>query len=292
VSFIGYAGLSRPGFAAHFTPCVEVGWRLAAAHWNHGYATEAARAALRFGFEQASLAEIVSFTVPANTRSLRVMEKLGMRRDASGDFDHPLLPDGHPLRRHVLHRIGRPSAMVRAPAVEIVAAGDAGATRVVRELCLEYERALRVDLGFQGFAEELATLPGAYAPPRGRLLLALAGAEPVGCVALRPVASEVAEMKRLYVRPVARGLGLGRRLAVAIIDAARAAGHRSILLDTMASMTEAIALYRSLGFVEIPAWRPSPLPGPMYFGLALDRVQRSPGDTAILRRGEAASDGA
>ena len=101
---IGLAGLSRVPFEAHFTPCVEIGWRLAAAHWNRGLATEAARECLRYGFEVLLLPEIVAFTVPANQRSRRVMEKLGMTRNAADDFDHPRLPEGHPLRRHVLYR--------------------------------------------------------------------------------------------------------------------------------------------------------------------------------------------
>jgi RimJ/RimL family protein N-acetyltransferase len=104
-SFIGYVGLSVPRFTAAFTPCVEVGWRLARAHWGRGYATEAARASLTFGFEQVGLEEIVSFTVPANVRSIAVMERLGMRHDPADDFDHPSLPAGHPLRRHVLYRL-------------------------------------------------------------------------------------------------------------------------------------------------------------------------------------------
>jgi RimJ/RimL family protein N-acetyltransferase len=103
--FIGYIGLSVPSFHAHFTPCVEIGWRLARAYWGNGYATEGARAALRFGFEQLGLREIVSFTVPANARSRRVMERLAMRYSPSDDFDHPRLPEGHPLRRHVLYRL-------------------------------------------------------------------------------------------------------------------------------------------------------------------------------------------
>jgi ribosomal-protein-alanine N-acetyltransferase len=107
--FAGYVGLSVPRFEARFTPCVEIGWRLAFAHWRGGYATEGARAALAFGFEQAGLDEIVSFTVPANARSRRVMEKLGMSRDPAEDFDHPALPVGHALRRHVLYRIARES---------------------------------------------------------------------------------------------------------------------------------------------------------------------------------------
>jgi ribosomal-protein-alanine N-acetyltransferase len=104
--FIGFAGMYRPSFEAPFTPAVEVGWRLAHEAWGHGYATEAGATALRFGFEQMRFDEIVSFTVPTNARSRRVMERLGMHRDPAGDFDHPRIPPGHPLRRHVLYRLG------------------------------------------------------------------------------------------------------------------------------------------------------------------------------------------
>ena len=103
--FIGYVGLAVPRFEAHFTPCVEVGWRLARAYWGRGYATEGARAALDIGFRQYGLDEIVSFTVPANRRSRAVMERLGMTHDPADDFDHPNLPEGHRLRRHVLYRL-------------------------------------------------------------------------------------------------------------------------------------------------------------------------------------------
>lgn len=105
--FLGFTGLSRPSFEAHFTPAVEVGWRLARHGWGHGFATEAARAALAFGFEVVGLDEIVAFTVPANVRSRAVMERIGMRHDSADDFDHPKLPVGHPLRRHVLYRLAR-----------------------------------------------------------------------------------------------------------------------------------------------------------------------------------------
>jgi RimJ/RimL family protein N-acetyltransferase len=104
----GFAGLSVPAFEAPFMPAVEIGWRLARAHWGHGYATEAALAAVAFGFDEARLDEIVSFTVPANVRSRRVMERLGMTHDPADDFDHPALPVPHPLRRHVLYRLRRP----------------------------------------------------------------------------------------------------------------------------------------------------------------------------------------
>lgn len=103
VRFAGFAGLSNPRFHAHFTPCVEVGWRLAVEQWGHGYATEAARAAVVFGFDRLKLAEVVSFTVPENTRSRRVMERIGMVHWPEDDFDHPNAPE--PRRRHVLYRI-------------------------------------------------------------------------------------------------------------------------------------------------------------------------------------------
>ncbi len=105
---IGLTGLSVPEFEADFMPAVEVGWRLAASAWGQGYATEAAAAALGFGFERCGLAEVVSFTSAGNRRSRAVMERIGMRRDAEGDFDHPWIPAGHPLRRHVLYRIRAP----------------------------------------------------------------------------------------------------------------------------------------------------------------------------------------
>ena len=104
-AIIGYAGLSIPTFEAHFTPAVEVGWRLSKDHWGSGYVTEAARAALAYGFETSGLDEIVSFAVAANTRSTQVMERLGMTHHSKDDFDHPGLPEDSPLRRHVLYRM-------------------------------------------------------------------------------------------------------------------------------------------------------------------------------------------
>ena len=106
-SFIGFIGLFIPEFDAHFTPAVEIGWRLAFEHWGKGLATEGARAALNFGFNDLGLEQIVSFTVPGNLRSRRVMDRLGMTRDPTDDFDHPMLPEGHALRRHVLYRLNR-----------------------------------------------------------------------------------------------------------------------------------------------------------------------------------------
>jgi RimJ/RimL family protein N-acetyltransferase len=104
--FIGFAGLSVPRFSAPFMPCVEVGWRLAFEHWGHGYATEAARLALGHGFGPLALPEVVSYTSATNHRSRAVIKRLGIRRDPADDFDHPALPEGHPLRPHVLYRLG------------------------------------------------------------------------------------------------------------------------------------------------------------------------------------------
>jgi RimJ/RimL family protein N-acetyltransferase len=106
-SFLGFIGLSVAAFDAPFMPAVEVGWRLAADYWGRGLATEGARAVVRHAFEELGLASLVSFTVPENLRSRRVMQKIGMAHDSAGDFDHPHLPEGHPLRRHLLYRLDR-----------------------------------------------------------------------------------------------------------------------------------------------------------------------------------------
>jgi RimJ/RimL family protein N-acetyltransferase len=103
--FVGFVGLYRTSFQAHFAPCVEILWRLMPSHWGKGYATEGARAALRFAFEELALPEVVSMAVVANHNSRQVMERIGMRHDAPGDFEHPNLPEGHPLRRHALYRL-------------------------------------------------------------------------------------------------------------------------------------------------------------------------------------------
>lgn len=113
--FIGFVGLLIPSFEAHFTPAVEIGWRLARSTWGKGYATEAAREACRFAFEDLKLSSIVSMTVPTNLRSQRVMTKLGMTRDPADDFDHPRVPEGNPMRRHVLYRLSAARWLEDAP---------------------------------------------------------------------------------------------------------------------------------------------------------------------------------
>ncbi|WP_437876269.1 GNAT family N-acetyltransferase [Sorangium sp. So ce513] len=139
----------------------------------------------------------------------------------------------------------------------------------VRALFLEYQASLDVDLCFQGFAAELAGLPGSYAPPSGRLLLATVDGIPRGCAALRAINPETCEMKRLYVQPAQRGVGLGRLLAERVLDEARAIGYRRICLDTLPTMTQAAAMYRALGFEDIPPYVHNPVPGTRYMGRPL-----------------------
>jgi putative acetyltransferase len=143
----------------------------------------------------------------------------------------------------------------------------------LRTIFLEYAQSLDVDLCFQQFDEELAELPGDYAPPRGALLIARVDGELAGCCALRPLDTadypNAAEMKRLYVRKAFRGFGLGRRLAEAILDAARQAGYASVLLDTLDDMEAARALYAELGFEEIPPYYHNPIAGAHYLKVDL-----------------------
>jgi GNAT superfamily N-acetyltransferase len=138
-----------------------------------------------------------------------------------------------------------------------------------RTLFREYAGSLGFDLSFQGFDRELEALPGEYGPPRGRLLLALDGAEAAGCVALRPLDGDACEMKRLFTRPAWRGRGLGRALAEAIINAARAIGYARMRLDTVPAMAAAQRLYAELGFRDIAPYRFNPVPGTRYMELEL-----------------------
>jgi GNAT superfamily N-acetyltransferase len=169
------------------------------------------------------------------------------------------------------------------PTAALRAASGAHDIELARRLFVEYAAWLKVDLCFQGFDRELATLPGAYAPPAGRLLLAGTPGEAFGCIALRPlaatadsfsegateVATAVGEVKRLYVRPASRGGGWGRKLAEAVIGDARAIGYRELKLDTLEWMAEARALYAKLGFRECPKYYDNPHPGVVYMSLAL-----------------------
>jgi putative acetyltransferase len=142
----------------------------------------------------------------------------------------------------------------------------------IRTLFEEYAESLDFDLCFQNFDEELAELPGPYRKPRGRLYLALYGGNPAGCIALRPLEAGICEVKRLYVRPAFRRMGIGRALSELLIDEAKAADYLRMRLDSIDSMSAAIALYRSLGFQEIPAYRHNPIPGAVFFELELKQA--------------------
>lgn len=163
--------------------------------------------------------------------------------------------------------------MALAPRIEQVHAGDAPALSAVRALFQEYAASLSVDLCFQGFAEELAGLPGDYAAPRGALLVARVGSAWAGCCGLRALDTSdypnACEMKRLYVRPGHRGLGLGRVLAQATLDEAMRLGYSHLLLDTLDDMEAARALYAELGFVEVPPYYHNPIPGAHYLMVKL-----------------------
>jgi ribosomal protein S18 acetylase RimI-like enzyme len=156
----------------------------------------------------------------------------------------------------------------RISATEIRAAGAADIP-ACRELFLEYEKAIGVSLCFQGFAAEVAGLPGDYVPPRGGLWLATAGDAIAGCVALRPLGAREAEVKRLYVRTAFRGLGLGRRLALLVIETARSFGYETLKLDTLPTMTEAQRLYGELGFVDTAPYNDNPIAKVRFMSYAL-----------------------
>lgn len=140
----------------------------------------------------------------------------------------------------------------------------------VRQLFEQYAASLAIDLGFQHFESELASLPGDYAPPRGALFVARADGAAVGCIGLRPFSESVGELKRLYVDPAFRGRGLARSLVAAAIDAARRIGYTALVLDTLASMWPAIALYESFGFKRTDAYYANPLPDVLYFRASLE----------------------
>ena len=161
--------------------------------------------------------------------------------------------------------------MGEGAAPRILAAASPAEVATCRDLFVAYQQALGVSLCFQGFDRELASLPGDYAPPRGGLWLAWIDRVPAGCVALRPLCEDEAEMKRLYVSPAHRGRGIGRSLAGHVIGAARALGYRALKLDTLASMVEAQRLYADLGFVATPPYNANPLEGVRFLSLSLGR---------------------
>ena len=153
--------------------------------------------------------------------------------------------------------------------LKIIQAQSESELTSIRQLFKEYTDSLGFDLSFQNFEQEFAELPGKYAPPQGRLLLAMGNDKNVGCVGLRKFEENISEMKRLYIKLEFRGNGFGRTLAQKVIDEARIIGYKYMRLDTVPWMKEAISLYRSMGFIEIPAYRFNPIKGTLYFELKL-----------------------
>lgn len=166
------------------------------------------------------------------------------------------------------------SDICSTPAVEIRPTSSAGDIETIRKLFLEYAGTLDFSLCFQGFDDELSGLPGDYAPPRGGLWLASVDGSIAGCVGIRPLEQEICEIKRLYLRPVARGLGLGRRLTETALEFARSQNYRAMRLDTVDEMVAAQSLYRALGFREIPPYGTHRHPRLRYFELALAPASR------------------
>jgi len=164
---------------------------------------------------------------------------------------------------------GAPASRENAVMIELRQAASAAEIEQVRGLLREYQRWVDEPCCFASFERELAGLPGEFAPPSGRLLLAGEAGNPAGCVALRRLDAATGEMKRLYLRPAFRGRGLGRRLAEAVIVAAREAGYASLMLDTLPKMTSAIALYRELAFAPRGPYAADPTPGALFFERSL-----------------------
>lgn len=152
---------------------------------------------------------------------------------------------------------------------EIVEAQTAEQIATIRELFREYADSLGVDLCFQDFEQELATLPGKYAPPEGRLYLALEDGKAAGCAGLRKIGRETGELKRVFVRPAFRGKGIGRRLVLAVVEAGRKNAYRRLRLDTLPSMKRALELYRAMGFKPIEAYHQNPVPNAEFLELTL-----------------------
>jgi ribosomal protein S18 acetylase RimI-like enzyme len=156
-----------------------------------------------------------------------------------------------------------------ADSVIILPAHESHHIPEIKALFLEYAQSLNFSLCFQGFDTELETLPGYYAPPRGALLVAKVGNTYAGCIALRPQEGNICEMKRLFVRNEFRGLQIGRKLAIAILEEGRKLGYEKMRLDTVPVMQSAITLYRSLGFTEIPPYCENPIAGALYMEIKL-----------------------
>jgi putative acetyltransferase len=201
--------------------------------------------------------------------------RVGLRFLKIGRFDNP-------TANEVLFQLK--FLNINLSKIEIQQVSSDADLRLIRKLFLEYARSLEISLCFQNFEQELATLPGKYSPPAGRLYLAFEGQEAAGCVALRRLDQGICEMKRLYVRTPWRKKGLGRALAIEVIRAAEEIGYERMRLDTLASMQPAIALYHSLGFQEIAAYYQNPSESAVF----MERLVVDPKEIGRLAPGKSA----
>lgn len=245
-AFIGLVGIANVSFEAPFTPAIEVGWRLASDQWGHGYASEAASAALGFGFDRLGIDEIVAFTAERNLRSRAVMERIGMARDAADDFDHPWLAEGHPLRRHVLYRASAPTAGARAGGgirCREMAPGDEPA--VLGLVMRSFDEFVRPDFTEEGVAEFIraATSIVMDRAEGHRVTVAERDGRIVGMVSVR----DGSHVSLFFVEPGEGGRGIGRVLLGSAIGAASEHGG-PLAAVTVNSSPWAVPVYERLGF--------------------------------------------
>ena len=260
---------------------LELGYTLAPERQGKGYATEAVLAVLGQAFSVWSKHRVTASVDPENHSSIRLLERLGFVPEAH--FRKSYRQNGEWVDDCVYALLREDWAAQDHPRVEIVEAY--AHLDEIRALFSEYAASLPIDLSYQNFSTELSGLPGKYAEPDGRLLLARVDGQSAGCVALRRFDETRAEMKRLYVRPGYRGLQLGRLLAERAIDAARRADYEAILLDTLSTMDHAKQLYRRLGFVEIEPYYESPVIGTTFLQLQLSQSIRE-NDSSVPSAGQ------
>lgn len=242
----------------------ELAFDLAQPCWGKGLMRQAVAAVLQWTFGQDQVDRVQAFVRVDNLRSERLLEGAGFVREGCLRSYRVCRGQAHDFYIYGLLRSDwarGPTTETNSDDIQIRAAALPDDRVTVEDLFREYAATLGIDLAFQQFDEELASLPGKYAPPKGRLLLAYVGAAPAGCVALRPLNDDDCEMKRLYVRPQFRGQGIGRRLVDELIAAARYAGYSRIYLDTLPSMGQAISLYESLGFRDTEPYCHNPVAG-------------------------------
>lgn len=238
------------------------------AHRGKGLGRAVVRSALRIAFDEMGMHRVELNVFPDNLGAIACYERVGFRQEGLLRHARKLGSTYHDVS--IMAILEEEWRALRLGGRRILDASAPELLSGIRNLFREYAASLDFDLCFQGFEEELDGLPGAYAPPRGRLFLARIGDEDAGCVALRPLEGRIAELKRLWVRPAFRTLGVGRMLVEHALAEAVRAGYDAIRLDTVPGMDAAMMLYRALGFRKIGPYRPNPVPGALYMEKVFD----------------------